>query len=285
MSTAPFGARLQQAVATRGPLLVGVDPHASLLEAWGLPDDAEGLRTFAFTVLDACGPSACALKPQSAFFERHGSRGIAVLEDLLAAARDQGVLTILDVKRGDIGSTMSAYADAYLRPGAPLEADAVTVSPYLGWGSLAPALDRVAEDGKGMFVLALTSNPDGPEVQHARDPEGVAVARRIAEHAGRVNREASATGETWGSVGLVVGATVGPAVGSLGIDLAGVAGPLLAPGFGAQGAGPEDLDRVFGAAADRVLVSISRGVLGAGPRPEDLAERARSLCEAYRRSL
>lgn len=283
MSTQSFGHRLRQAVADRGPLLVGVDPHAGLLEAWGLPDDAEGLRSFALTVLDACGPRVCALKPQSAFFERHGSRGVAVLEEFLATARDRGVLTVLDVKRGDIGSTMTAYADAYLRPGAPLEADAITVSPYLGWGSLEPALQRARQDGKGLFALALTSNPDGPEVQHARDAEGLPVARRIAEHAARENRGSAPAPGDWGSVGLVVGATVGAAVRELGIDLPGVGGPLLSPGFGAQGAGPGDLEQVFGSAADRVLVSISRGVLGAGPRMADLEARTESLREAYRR--
>ncbi|UQN30876.1 orotidine-5'-phosphate decarboxylase [Brachybacterium kimchii] len=301
-----FGERLRAAVAERGPLVVGVDPHASLLAQWGLADDADGLRAFARTVLDACAAHACALKPQSAFFERHGSRGITVLEELLGAARERGVLTILDVKRGDIGSTMGGYADAYLRPGAPLEADAVTVSPYLGFGSLAPALELAAQHGKGVFVLALTSNPDGPEVQHAArahvpaadaapakgSPAGSggtdasSVARTMADHARAANlAEIAQAGldpaQAWGSTGLVIGATVGEALRELGIVVAATRAPVLAPGYGAQGAGPEDRAAVFGAAADRVLVSLSRGVLSAGPDPQALSTRAEELAAAY----
>ncbi|MCG7311247.1 orotidine-5'-phosphate decarboxylase [Brachybacterium sp. ACRRE] len=293
-----FGEGLRTAVAARGPLVVGVDPHASLLAQWGLADDADGLRVFARTVLESCAEHACALKPQSAFFERHGSRGIAVLEELLGTARERGVLTILDVKRGDIGSTMGGYADAYLRPGAPLEADAITVSPYLGFGSLGPALELAGAHGKGVFVLALTSNPDGPEVQHARRAQGSAadgaaggdsaasVARTIAAHAREANlAEIAAAGldpaRAWGSTGLVIGATVGDALRELGIDVAATRAPVLAPGFGAQGAGPEDRAEVFGGAADRVLVSLSRGVLSAGPEPQALATRAEELAAAY----
>lgn len=295
MSGAMFGDRLQRAVTAHGPVVAGIDPHAALLTDWGLPDTPAGLRTFARTALDAVTREVAAIKPQSAFFERHGSAGIAVLEELLGEARSRGVLSVLDVKRGDIGSTMGAYADAYLRPGAPLEADAVTLSPYLGFGSLQPALDRVASDGKGVFVLALTSNPEGPAVQHARTPDGRALARLIVEQAEEVNRGlredrsriASLTGATdssapgWGSVGLVIGATVGEAVQQLDIDLQGSTSPLLAPGFGAQGAGPEQRGEVFGAAAPRVLVSLSRGLLGAGPDPEAVHDAARALRSAY----
>ncbi|PWH05804.1 orotidine-5'-phosphate decarboxylase [Brachybacterium endophyticum] len=281
-----FGRRLREAVRARGPLVVGVDPHETLLRDWGLADDPAGLRSFSLRVLEACAEHACALKPQSAFFERHGAAGIDALEELLALARERGLLTVLDVKRGDIGSTMAGYADAYLRPGAPLEADAITLSPYLGFGSLAPALELAAEHGKGVFVLALTSNPDGPEVQHAVTAEGTAIARAVAESAGERNlAELSATGAEdehgWGSTGLVVGATVGAAPAELGIDLAATRAPLLAPGFGAQGAGPRERDEVFGPAAERVLVSISRGVLAAGPATAALEARTRELAAAY----
>jgi len=162
MSAQSFGTRLQQAVADRGPIVAGIDPHAALLEAWGLPDTPAGLAEFSRVGLEAVAGQVAAIKPQSAFFERHGSAGVAVLEELLAEARSASVLTILDVKRGDIGSTMAAYAQAHLRPGAPLEADAITVSPYLGAGSLDPAVELALDSGKGLFMLALTSNPDGP---------------------------------------------------------------------------------------------------------------------------
>jgi len=265
LKRAPFGRRLAEAMAERGPLCVGIDPHPALLRAWGLADDASGLRDFSLRVLEAAGPRAAALKPQSAFFERHGSRGVAVLEDLLAAARDLAVLTIVDAKRGDIDSTMLGYAEAYLAEGSPLAGDAVTLSPYLGFGSLAPAIEVAGAAGRGVFVLALTSNPEGASVQHARDADGVSVAARIAQGAERANAAERTAGETLGSVGLVVGATVGSAVRDLGLDLAGVGGPLLAPGFGAQGAGAADVAAVFGAARSAVLASTSRAVLAAGP--------------------
>ncbi|GAB2544315.1 orotidine-5'-phosphate decarboxylase [Brachybacterium huguangmaarense] len=280
--TAPFGARLREAVTARGPVVAGIDPHDSLLEAWGLPDDPTGLRAFSLTVLDAVGDDVCAIKPQSAFFERHGARGVAVLEELLAAARERGVLTILDAKRGDIGSTMSGYAQAYLAAGAPLEVDAITLSPYLGVGALRPALDLALEHGKGAFVLALTSNPDGVRLQHAREADGTAVAARVVAEVDEIDGAGAAEDGQWGSVGLVVGATIGTALADLGIDLGEGRAPLLAPGFGAQGAGPAERDAVFGAARERVLVSVSRALLGAGPDPAAIARAASELARTYR---
>jgi orotidine-5'-phosphate decarboxylase len=281
-----FGARLAAAMEAHGPLCVGIDPHPGLLAAWGLPDDASGLREFTRTVLDAVGGHVAALKPQSALFERHGSPGIAVLEELIAAAKATATLVILDAKRGDIGSTMAAYADAYLRDGERRAVDALTVSPYLGFGSLAPAVDAAAASGRGVFVLALTSNPEGAAVQHARDAEGVAVAARIAAHASELNaRELAVSGAAMGSVGLVVGATTGAAAQRLGIDLGAVRGPLLAPGVGAQGAGPTELRAVFGGALGTVLASSSRGVLAAGPNRASLLAAARRAADEARRAL
>ena len=261
-----FGARLMAAMRDRGPLCVGIDPHPELLARWGLRDTPESLIAFSDAILDASVGSAAAVKPNSAFFERHGSRGIAALEHVLGRARELGLLTILDVKRGDIGSTMEGYADAYLAEGVPLEADAITVSPYLGVGSLKPAFDLAQHTGKGIFILALTSNPEGASVQHAIGPDGVPVARSIAIAAAQLNAGAS----PMGSVGLVVGATIGEAVKALGIDLEAVNGPLLAPGVGAQGAGPAELAAVFGDARPRVLVNQSRGIAAAGPIVEKL---------------
>lgn len=261
----PFGERLAGAMRDWGPLCVGIDPHPQLLAQWGMPDTAESLLAFGETVLEASMRSCAAVKPNAAFFERHGARGIAALERILGTARDNGIITILDAKRGDIGSTMAAYADAFLRPGAPLEADAITVSPYLGFGSLAPALELAEDNGKGLFVLALTSNREGASVQHAIGEDGP-VAKSIADAAAELNRGA----QPMGSVGLVVGATVGEAVSTLGIDLAAVNGPLLSPGVGAQGASPADVAAVFGNATSNVLVSQSRGVLQAGPFVEKL---------------
>jgi len=260
-----FGLRLSEAMQEWGPLCVGIDPHPALLAEWGLPDTPESLAAFGQTVLEASFRSCAAVKPNAAFFERHGARGVAALELILRQARDQGILTILDSKRGDIGSTMLAYAQSCLERGAPLEADSVTLSPYLGFGSLAPALELAEANGKGVFVLALTSNPEGASVQHAVGEDGpVAVA--MAEAAAELNRGA----QPMGSVGLVVGATIGDAARELGMDLAAVNGPLLAPGVGAQGATAQDVAKAFGAAAPLVLVNQSRGVLQAGPLLEKL---------------
>lgn len=281
---APFGARLAAAMDRFGPVCVGIDPHPALLAAWGLPDDAEGLRRFALTVVEALAGEVAALKPQAAFFERHGSRGIAVLEEVLAAVRGEATQVICDAKRGDIGSTMSGYADAFLRTGAPLACDALTVSPYLGVGSLAPAVEAAASTGRGLFVLALTSNPEGASVQHALDGEGRAVAAAVARQVGALNARAlAAAAAPLGPYGLVVGATIGDAARRLDVDLAGVRGPLLAPGVGAQGAGAAELAEVFGAARSAVLASTSRAVLDAGPALTSLRDAAaRAVDEASR---
>ncbi|MBU7599996.1 orotidine-5'-phosphate decarboxylase [Streptomyces sp. P38-E01] len=266
----PFGARLRGAMDTRGPLCVGIDPHAELLADWGLSDDVAGLERFTRTVVEALAGEVAVLKPQSAFFERHGSRGVAVLERAVADARAAGALVLMDAKRGDIGSTMGAYASAYLTEGSPLFSDALTVSPYLGFGSLRPALDAARDSGAGVFVLALTSNPEGAEVQRAtvaddgsRGP--VMLAQRMLDRIARENADATPLG----SVGAVVGATLG----DTGADLA-INGPLLAPGLGAQGATAADLPRVFGDRVRDVLPSVSRGVLRSGPAPRALRAAA-----------
>lgn len=285
MTPVPFGRRLAAAMAERGPLCVGIDPHPALLRAWGLPDSPAGLRELSLRVVESVGSQVAALKPQSAFYERHGSAGVAVLEEVVAAARDVGVLTVVDAKRGDIGSTMLGYADAFLADGGPLAGDAVTLSPYLGFGSLAPALEVAAASGRGVFVLALTSNPEGAAVQHARGPDGRAVAAVVAAAAAEANAAERAAGEPLGSVGLVVGATVGSAVADLDVQLEAVGGPILAPGFGAQGAGPAEIAAVFGAARHAVLPTTSRAVLQAGPAGDALAGAAAAALAQVRSAL
>lgn len=272
MSTAPlgagatsFGARLTAARAARGPLCVGIDPSAALLRAWGLTDDPAGLVAFCDTVVTALAGEVAVLKPQSAFFERFGSAGIAVLERTVAAARAAGALVLLDVKRGDIGSTAQAYAEAYCDARSPLGVDALTVSPYLGVEALRPVFETAAAHGAGVFVVALSSNPEGALLQGARTADGPTVGASVLAAVARENVGASPLG----SVGAVVGATLG----SLEVDLA-VNGPLLAPGLGAQGATAADLRVVFGDASGLVLPSASRSVLGAGPDPTALRAAA-----------
>ncbi|WP_267940532.1 orotidine-5'-phosphate decarboxylase [Streptomyces sp. ST2-7A] len=256
---------MHRAMEVRDPLCVGIDPHASLLAEWGLSDDLTGLERFTRTVVEALADRVAALKPQVAFFERFGSRGLAVLERAVADARAAGALVITDAKRGDIGSTMAAYAESFLTPDAPLSSDALTVSPYLGFGSLAPAVELAREHGRGLFVLALTSNPEGAEVQRAVAADGRTVAETVLDHLATRNAGA----EPLGSLGAVVGATLPPlgetAAAVSERALTAVNGPLLAPGLGAQGARAADLPRVFGAALRQVVPTVGRGVLGAGP--------------------
>ncbi|WP_338675439.1 orotidine-5'-phosphate decarboxylase [Streptomyces sp. SCSIO 30461] len=271
-----FGARLRRAMDARGPLCVGIDPHASLLSAWGLGDDVAGLERFTRTVVEALADRVAVLKPQSAFFERFGSRGVAVLEKAVDEARAAGTLVLMDAKRGDIGSTMAAYAETYLRKDSPLFCDALTVSPYLGFGSLRPALDLARESGAGVFVLALTSNPEGAEVQRATAEGGVSLAQLMLNHVADENAGA----RPLGSVGAVVGATLG----QVGADL-DINGPLLAPGIGAQGATPADLPGVFGAQVRDVLPNVSRGVLTHGPDIAALRESAARFTDEVRAAV
>lgn len=184
-------------------------------------------------------------------------------------------MVLLDVKRGDIGSTAAAYADAYLDSASPMFADAITVHPYLGFGSLLPVIDTAARNGAGVFVVTLTSNSEGAAVQHARGDDGRTVAQRILDEIAQVNMGA----EPFGMVGAVIGATIG----ATGHDVTHINGPVLAPGLGAQGATAADLRTVFGRDLSRILPSYSREVLGAGPDVaaiRDAADRALVACRA-----
>lgn len=266
-----FGKRLHAAIEARGPFCVGVDPHATLLHEWGLADDVAGLDRFALTTVEAVAPYVSVIKPQSAFYERFGSRGIAVLERVIAESRAAGALVLLDVKRGDIGSTSQAYADAYLDPTSPLASDAITVSPFLGFGSLDPIIDTARRHDGGVFVLALTSNKEGPEVQHAHAGDST-VAGLMLDHLRRLNHGA----EPLGSFGAVVGATIGSTDEDLAFN-----GPVLAPGFGAQGGTIADVRRLFGSAA-AVLPSSSREVLRLGPDQRAMADFVQRTNEELR---
>lgn len=267
MTVSGFGERLAGAMADRGPLCLGIDPHPELLHAWGLRADAEGLAEFSDICVAAFGGFAV-VKPQVAFFEAYGAAGFAVLERTIAALRRAGVLVLADAKRGDIGSTMAAYAQAWAGD-SPLAADAVTASPYLGFGSLQPLLDVAREHGRGVFVLAATSNPEGASVQRARAGERT-VAQSIVDAAAAANRDAR-----HGSVGVVVGATLSDPP-----DVSALNGPVLVPGVGAQGGRPEALAGLGGSAPGQLLPAVSREVLRAGPEVAALtaaADRLRDL--------
>ncbi len=276
-----FGQRLGAALSAHGPLCVGIDPHEALLTAWGLEVSAQGVRDFGLRVVEAAAGRVGIVKPQVAFYERFGAAGYAALEDVLAAARAADLLVIADAKRGDIGTTMDGYAAAWLAPGSPLEADAVTLSPYLGPDALHATLRHALRAGKGAFVLAATSNPEAAIVQRAlvdddSADEGERVAARVARDVAAANVGLPGA---LGSIGLVLGATVDRrAFGLTDIVLAGA--PLLAPGFGAQGADPAELGRLFGYVASQVIASESRSILSAGPGA--LATRIEARAELYR---
>jgi orotidine-5'-phosphate decarboxylase len=272
-TTGTFGKRLQGAFDGFGRLCVGIDPHSWLLSDWNLPDTAAGAERFGRLVVAATAGRAGIVKPQVAFYERYGSAGYVALERVLADARDAGLLVIADVKRGDLGTSVEAYGQAWLSPGAPLEVDAITVNPYMGVGSLSSTVDLAGEHGKGLFLLAATSNPEAAHLQQAVLAGGAQAGRTVAaavlEQVADLNADAGtlAAGGALGSIGVVLGATV--RLGDFGIDIhapsAAVGTPVLAPGFGHQGANPTDLTTLFGGYARGVIVSESRSVLSAGP--------------------
>jgi orotidine-5'-phosphate decarboxylase len=252
-----------------------VDPHASLLAAWGLTDDAEGCARFSETVVTALADRVAVFKPQSAFYERFGSPGIAVLESTIRQLRDAGALVLLDVKRGDIGSTVAAYASAYLDPASSLCADAITASPYLGVGSLGPMFDAAAAHAGGVFVLAFTSNPEGARFQRAITADGRTVGQAVIDEISQLN----AGVRPLGSFGVVLGATI---TGDR-VDVSELGGPVLVPGMGTQGGTPETLRALAGATGVGVLPSYSREVLARGPGVPALREavdRALVACSA-----
>lgn len=255
-----FGSRLGGAFDRYGNLCLGIDAHPFLLQQWGLDDDADGVREFGLRAVDASAGVIGIVKPQVAFFERHGAAGYAALEAVLTAARGAGLLVIADVKRGDIGSTVEAYGQAWLTRGSPLEVDAMTVVAYQGVGSLAAPIEFAKAAGKGVFVLSATSNPDARAIQTATLTGGVTVAASIVGEVDRLN-----DGPALGAVGVVIGATV--SIDEFGIEAGLLAStPILAPGFGEQGASVAELPRLFADASANVIANVGRSLLRLGPQ-------------------
>jgi orotidine-5'-phosphate decarboxylase len=264
--TVPFQKRFVALAAERSRLCVGIDPSADLLKSWGLADDAVGLGSFCERMVEICAALVACVKPQVAFFERHGPAGMAVLRHTVAAAQSQGALVIIDAKRGDIETTAAAYGEAFLGPKSPFGGDAMTVSAYLGFGSLAPIIKLAHREAAGVFVVVRSSNPEGTELQRARLPDGRSVAEHLAD---QITAQNATDGE--GDLGLI-GAVVGATLGKEASDIAGhlTNALLLVPGIGAQGATIDDVRRNFGAHHPRVIPSLSRAIARAGPRAEDL---------------
>lgn len=263
MSALGFGDRLKAAFGQYGHLCVGIDPHPFLLNEWGYDDTAVSLREFSLRVIDACVGQVGIIKPQVAFYERHGAAGMEALEFIIRRAREAELLVISDCKRGDIGSTMEAYAQAWLTPGWSLESDAITVSPYLGSGALAQTVNYALSHNKGVFVLAATSNPEAAVLQTARVTSGIHEGKTVAASLlSDVARWATESTPAQ-SVGAVLGATLDlPSLGINPDDYPSV--PVLAPGFGFQGARVEDARYLFGNLSSQLIVSETRSVLSAG---------------------
>jgi orotidine-5'-phosphate decarboxylase len=266
-----FGDRLAAAVTATGPLCAGIDPSRALLADWGLSDDAEGLHTFCHICVDALAGAVPIVKPQVAFFERHGSAGMAELEQLFAAATAAGLMVVADAKRGDIDTTTEAYAEAWLGDASSLAADAVTVHPYLGLGALAPFVQLAAANGRGVLVVVRSSNPEGRSLQQAMTAKGPAVEDMLLAEIAALNGSPAVPA---GTVGAVVGATMPPSR----FPLSQLGGVILAPGLGAQGAGPAEVaERFAGCRVGSVVPSSSRGLLRHGPDPRGLRRAAESL--------
>jgi orotidine-5'-phosphate decarboxylase len=264
--TPPFAQRFVALAAKRSPLCVGIDPSPESLADWGLSDDAAGLRAFCERLADVCGPIVAAIKPQAAFFERHGPAGMEVLRDTVARSKRYGALVIIDAKRGDIASTAVAYGEAFLGPQSPFGGDAITVNPYLGFAALAPIYAIARREAAGVFVVVRSSNVEENGLQQALMPDGLSVA----EHLGRdiAGYNANVGDGELGPIGAVLGATLGGEAARLAALLSN--GLLLVPGIGAQGATIADVRRDFAADYSRVVPSISRAICRAGPTPQGL---------------
>ncbi|MFM1994197.1 MAG: orotidine-5-phosphate decarboxylase [Actinomycetota bacterium] len=252
-----FAKKLESAVTEFGSLCVGIDPSESTLSDWGIPDTAEGARDFGYAIISACEQRVGIIKPQVAFFERFGSSGLFALEEVLAAARESNLLVISDAKRGDIGSTMLGYAQAWFGDDSPLRSDALTLSPYLGPSSLLETIDAARDVQAGVFLLAATSNPEAHELQKSK--------LGSLTNAGRVLRFARENSH--GDVGVVIGATVNLAeFGIESVSEDDVKIPILAPGFGVQGAQLSQVKDLFGRSHKRVIASVSRAISQGGSR-------------------
>jgi orotidine-5'-phosphate decarboxylase len=259
---------LRDRIRALGPLCVGVDPSRELLESWDRDDTVEGAEFFARATLEAVIGTAAAIKPQVAFFERFGSAGFRVLEQLIADARDADVLVVADAKRGDFAVTNAGYAEAWLAERSPLRVDAVTASPYVGFDALAPLFAVAQENGRGVFVLVATSNQEGRTLQAARTPEGERVEDLVLRSVSELNQR----DDGLGSFGAVIGATRDAPE----FDLAHLGGPYLVPGVGEQGGSAENVARLFSRCpADTVLVNVARSILKAGPERAALRDAAR----------
>jgi orotidine-5'-phosphate decarboxylase len=270
-----FAVRFGAVRSRYGPLAWGLDPSGAILVAWGLGDTPEGLDRFAEITIEAASGTVGLLKLQSAFYERHGWQGLRTLQRLIAEAQSAGLLVIVDAKRGDVGTTNDAYAEAYLGADAPFGADALTVHPYLGLGAMGTYVSRAHEAGSCLLVVVRSSNPEGRAIQSAATLSGRTAEEELLVEIGELNTRL-APGEI-GPIGAVVGPTrVDPA-----LDLVAANGIFLAPGVGMQGATPADVAEVFAACPDRVIPSASRSLLVNGSDVARLHDAVGTLANEF----
>lgn len=273
-----FAVRFEAARQHRGPLTWGLDPSGAVLDEWGLGDTPDGLERFIDIVLPVAADTVGLVKPQAAFYERHGWRGIRALTRLIDEARSAGLLVVLDAKRGDVGSTNQAYAEAYLGTDAPMRADALTVHPYLGIDAMGDFVARAAESGSCLLVVTRSSNLEGRAVQASVDGDGRSVEQSLLDTIRDLNAELAP-----GEIGPI-GAVVGPTHLDPQLDLAAPNALYLAPGVGRQGATADDVAEVFRACHDRVFPSASRSLLSS-PDPSRLRDEVGALAARFRQLL
>ncbi len=261
----PFFDRLETARRERGSVLcVGIDPRLGTMPeevTAGLDGDVEAVLTrFGTELLELAGPHAACFKPQIAFFEAHGLAGLRAFVAILKEARRRGLLIIGDAKRGDIGSTAAAYAQAFLEPGGDLEVDALTINPYLGADALQPFVDTAAQHGKGLYVLVRTSNPGGADLQELEvgDAGGQRVFQRVAGLVRALGAPHTSAETGLSCVGAVVGATTPAALDALRGEMPDT--PFLVPGYGAQGGTAADVVPAYRADGSGAVVNASRSI-------------------------
>jgi orotidine-5'-phosphate decarboxylase len=272
-------------MAQYGPLCVGIDPHRKLLTDWGYNVDAEGAELFSMRMLQASQGRAAAVKFQTPMFERYGSKGFAALERVLYAARQMGIITIVDCVHGGLPTTVSALADAYFKPGAPMLADAITLLPYYGARSIGGLINEALDNGRGVFVASLTSNQEGASLQTAIRQSGEYKGQTVAYGIARTAQKFNDSIEGMGSVGLIIGATIGQWMNDSGVDPSTFSGPILSPGYGWQGAEAKDLKTVFRGTKGNVLVTVSRSIASHGPDISELEKATENISLDVRQAL
>ncbi|WP_208442390.1 orotidine-5'-phosphate decarboxylase [Bartonella raoultii] len=266
-----------------GPLCVGFDPSHKVLQSWNLSPDYKGLKDFCDILLTAVVGQVGIIKPQVAFFELYGVEGMQVLKELMENARKQGLLVIADAKRGDIGSTVEAYGQAWLGANSAFRADAITANAFLGFDALAPMMKIAEETGTAVFVVVQSSNPEGRDIRGARIGDqtlSVHLAQRICDY----NSQFSSKHHTVGPIGAVVGATLGceakETIAQLKNSL------FLVPGIGAQGGTITQLTQQFPQSLwQNIIPSISRSITDAGPNIIDLKMRINDFASQAKSTL